>query len=417
MKIFPSTAQQQARTMATSGRLLFAAATACLLAGHARGDHAVPVVIESLGPVLPNETVVSVVPGFGPNQLALLPTNNSAVDLVSLCNPAGNGCRGVAPLRVSEGYVHWVLPPSSPLDEYSYWVGGGKQASLNHAQLWWSQCVDGDRLPAAGGTAAASTNGMACAGGGVLRLFGKGLAFSAGSCAPYVPYTYPAPAARTGRASPPATQIRLTPVAVPSGGRARAVAVAAVVVAAARQSCYDASFLLPRTLPAGDYTLEVKSNLPSATWQRARDPDQHTVTLAGEDLRRPHGAGARLKAPCDTRGKVFPAHDRASLLAALAAAGARRGGGTVSVAAAASVELDPTDALVLPECTTLSGGAGASRATLVWKASPGAPGTNCAGHGKPLISTDTHGAGVGTVEDLNVVASAAAAIATTTPSL
>ena len=35
-------------------------------------------------------------------------------------------------------------------------------------------------------------NGLACAAGGVLRLFGKALAFDGGRCAPYEPYVHDA---------------------------------------------------------------------------------------------------------------------------------------------------------------------------------------------------------------------------------
>ena len=112
---------------------------------------------------------------------------------------------------------------------------------------------------------------------------------------------------------------------------------ASVELAAATQSCYDATFVLPASLRAGNYTLMVKGNLPSSTWQLARDPDQHTLTVT-------------TPTTCDAAGKTITATSAATLKHALAASRARPGGVTVVVEG--TIVLTQTDGpLVLPQCS------------------------------------------------------------------
>jgi hypothetical protein len=94
----------------------------------------------------------------------------------------------------------------------------------------------------------------------------------------------------------------------------------AIVVSATAQSCYDATFPLPTLLPAGEYTLEVRSNLPSATWVLPRDPDQHTITI--QAALTPYGTDPAITQCNSAAGKTYEVHDRTTLFTAVAAANA-----------------------------------------------------------------------------------------------
>lgn len=348
-------------------------------------------VVNSLGPVQNNETVVSFVPNYHPVD---------AAPQVKLCGSAGFGCKQLPTMRHAAGVVHWVL--DAPLDEYTYslCLDGtcGPPAQLNSAELWWFQCVG---TAVAKGTANAA-NGLECGPGRVLRLFGKGLAFAGARCAPYAPYVHGAEteeeeAAREEReeevftnaaaaslsppSRPPSMFLRLTLAGQNAGSSTP------IELASATHSCYDATFALPASLVPGSYTLEVKSNLPSATWQLARDPDQHALVIAAPLL---------PEQQCDSASKTLTANSAASLKQALAAARARKGGATVVVEG--TIVLGNADMLTVPNCTVLQGKDREAR--LRWHVDD-AIGVDCAQRNTFLVGV----AGVSiTVQDLEIEA-------------
>ena len=152
--------------LSTAGLLAAALAPAA-----ARTGAGTLTVVNSLGPVLLNETVASVVPNFAA-------AAGSAVSV----KVAGSAAPATV-LRQADGIVHW-LNEAPQLDQRSYQLCAagqcGPPAKLNAAELWWHQCV-GHHGAAAGGKP--DSNGLACAAGRVLRIFGKGLAFDGGRCA------------------------------------------------------------------------------------------------------------------------------------------------------------------------------------------------------------------------------------------
>jgi hypothetical protein len=275
------------------------------------------------------------------------------------------------------------------MDEFSYTVcmtprleRCSPEVKLNAAQLWWKQCVG--RSPNV--TAAATTNGLICSPGvSVLRLFGKAFAFEEGRCSTYRPYVGQSPARSTNRRTAPA-QIRLT--------RHNTGSNVPVVLDAVTQSCYQATFNLPDSLPPGSYFLETKSNLPTATWTQARDPDQRTLSVKSSE--NPY-IGVRVQCTADA-GAPLEAKDRATLLAALSTAAKRKGGATIMVSAG-KIMMQASDRIVIPECVILKG-AGMDLTELTWPDLSSA----CAGNkfNKPLIGPDPVGAGVGVLVDIAI---------------
>lgn len=317
---------------------------------------------------------------------------------------------------------------------------------LNAAQLYWGQCVGtiapspspvqhSDAVAGSSGmpiyemdpSSSQLANGLDCtAGRSVLRLFGLGLAYEngpgGGKCAPYRPYTLHRDGvdnAQPAAGAAGATMVRLTPVAFERSvaSAPSAAAAAAATIAAAAQSCYDASFILPSTLAGGLYTLEVKSNLPNATWMAATDPDQRTLQIAASTATpvlatqgtmvgsaathrcdEPHADD--LAPPCHAKTattQVYPANSRETLLSAIAAAGKSGGGGGTIKLAAGVIFMRATDTLVLPDCTAIEG-AGMSESILRW------PTTTCGGKGTSLIepSSAAGSNGIATLADFAV---------------
>ncbi len=335
-------------------------------------------VVNSLGPVRANETVVS----FAPNYL---PTTQNGDTKVKLCT-ASAGCHEPQIIQVADGVVHWVL--DAPTDQYSYslCLGStcGPPAHLNHAELMWHQCVgisEAAANPAAG-------NGLRCAPGGVIRLFGKGLAFDGPHCAAYSPYVRGA--GKQHEISLAYLRLTRTLQGVASSTEAP------IELASATASCYDATFVLPNTLAPGSYSLEVKSNLPSATWQVARDPDQRTLAIAEPPVQQ-----------CDSSGKTFTASTVTSLRQAFASAAARKGGATVVVKG--TITLENADVLTVPNCTVLQGIEGesgekrvsAATGKLRWMPHGGALGVDCGMKNTYLV--EVAGTGI-TVQDLAIEA-------------
>ena len=104
-------------------------------------------VVNSLGPVLPNETVAAFVPNF----------RGAESVTVRVVERAGAGASSVAAgppvLRQAAGVVHW-LNSDAELDQrnYTLCVDGacGPPATLNAAEIWWHQCVGSSSVSAAG---------------------------------------------------------------------------------------------------------------------------------------------------------------------------------------------------------------------------------------------------------------------------
>ena len=317
-------------------------------------------VVNSLGPVLPNETVAAFVPNFA-----------GAVSPVTVRILDGGEPTAAAVdrpvLRQAAGVVHW-LNSNTELDQLNYTlcVDGacGPPTKLNAAELWWHQCVGSSR------SVAQPNNGLVCAAGGVLRIFGRALAFERGHCAPYKPYVY-GTAATHAKVDAPPVRLRLAA----HGG-------APIELIATTQSCYDATFALPASLGAGNYTLMVKANLPSSTWELARDPDQHFLTVV-------------VPAACNAAGNIVTATSAAELHKALVTSRARQGGATVLVEG--TITLSEKDGpLVLPQCTVLKGSDSTSK--LLFSS------TSCSNAGGfvPLIGPDPASDGSATVEDLAI---------------
>ena len=100
--------------------------------------------------------------------------------------------------------------------------------------------------------------------------------------------------------------------------------------------------MLPTSLVPGSYTLEVKTNLPSATWELPRDPDQQTLVIAAPQVQH---CGAAT-------GKTLTANSPGSLKAALSLAGAHPG---AVVVVEGTITLGNGDTLSVPNCTVLQG--------------------------------------------------------------
>jgi hypothetical protein len=317
-------------------------------------------VINSLGPVLPNETVVSFAPDYAGAGVVTVELDVRGTDLSAAGPPV---------LRQAAGIVHW-LNDDAELDQrnYTLCVDGtcGPPAKLNVVELWWHQCVGSSR------SEAQPSNGLVCAASGVLRIFGKAIAFDGGRCTPYSPYIHGTTPAATAPASKP-VRLRLT-----------VNGAAPVELAATTQSCYDATFVLPASLHTGNYTMMVKGNLPSSTWELARDPDQHTLAIVAPTA-------------CDAAGKTIMATSAASLKKALAASRVRQGGATVVVEGTIMLT-EKEGPLVLPQCTVLKGAGGNGGGKLQFSSA------SCAMKTVPLIGPDPLGCGSATVEDLEIEA-------------
>lgn len=337
-------------------------------------------VINSLGPVLPNETVVSIVPNFDPAHEA--GSVSVVIDRGGHSGPSQETASSPPVLQQAAGVVHW-LNDAAELDQIGYRLCQGPNgtqcgplAKVNVAELWWAQCVGVAQGPSA------PDNGLRCAAGTVLRLFGKSLAFEGGSCAPYVPHAHGA------AVRPPAKplHVRLNST---SGEQSQSVELAST-----SQSCWDATFVLPDAgMKPGNYTLEVKGNLPSSTWEQARDPDQRTLVVAPA-------------VACSADSKVTTVTSVASLHAALADAKTRKGGATIIVAGALEFKQEGSGAfpsIVLPQCTVLKG-SDHEQSKLRWVGVGGSLGVDCGRKNTPLIGPDPAGGGTATVANLAIEA-------------
>jgi hypothetical protein len=370
--------------------------------GASDGTAAAPCsVVETIGPVLPNETVLTVLSPATP-QVATSCFAPSEPVAVMLCPPASSSsCLTVLPLKVARrktggSVVHWTVPEGIELAEWRYSVCSASAsattanvgalcttlAPLNAAAPAWMQCVS------ATPQSPPWHNGLVCSPGvSTLRVFGTSLAFANGRGVPYAsPKAERQPVDDVGR-----VVVRLT-LQPPSGSLGSGDP---VEISAATQSAYDATFSLPSSLVPGVYAVEVKSTLPNATWTTSRDSDQRTINITAV-------ASAFLPSACAPTA-TLKVHDRDSLVAALATAAHDHPEGVAVALAAGVYNMHETDVLAIPDCTVVKG-EGMSATVLVW---PNVSGLCKVGGSRPrLVGASVGGVGPITVSDLGVVVSA-----------
>jgi hypothetical protein len=168
-------------------------------------------------------------------------------------------------------------------------------------------------------------DGVACAPGGLLRLFGRRLAFDSDSCRPFNS-TQPI----AGREA----VLRLTPLAAaaasasPSGGDP-------VTLKATQQSCFEAAFPFPPGLPVGRYTVELATSVIAGQLGPFTPPGDPNLQIL--DLTKPTVLGSAILKPTNKTG--------AAIMAALSEAASHAGGAVVQLAAG-KYELAANDMLV-----------------------------------------------------------------------
>jgi hypothetical protein len=244
-------------------------------------------------------------------------------------------------LQITNDSVQFALP-EIPTQTWLFKVCGGSNssaidctplASLNQADPLWTSCE-------------ASAG---CASGGVIRVFGRQLAFDGNSCTRYHA------SAQLGSASK--TQLRL----ISSAGTFNLLA--------ATQSCYSATFKIPAeaTLPLGVYSLSVKNGLQGSTFTEPAETDQKLLQIVSVSS-------------LAMGSKLFPvsagAGGRVQLLKAIDAAAAHAGGGVVQLGAGI-YEMKASDTLVMHDGVTLRGaGAGMGGASATSSAAGTGAGTS-----------------------------------------
>eukprot|EP00729_Bicosta_minor_P015404 gene15404-28680_t len=204
---------------------------------------------------------------------------------------------------------------------------------------------------------------IGCVPGGLLRVFGRQLAYDTGipnSGCRAVDSTVPFedgnalllqlapvhPPQKSGPAPPSPSPSSSTTPSTPS----------TTTIAAAEQSCYSATFILPSSLSAGEYTLTTATSVGGdrGAFTAPTDVDVQTVRIAaggatlGTTVFRP-AAGAR---------------DGAAITAALNAAAAHAGGGVVQLEAA-DYTVAASTTFAVAEGVTLKG-ASKENTRLLW---------------------------------------------------
>ena len=288
---------------------------------------AAPDLLWLTSPTLPDETVVAVYTSATPNATApgttvrlcrgeALPTAPSAP------------CAGVqaAPrTRASDGLsAMFTVPSSWPLAVYAAQLC----RSGSGACSGWARINDADPLWAQADRGAEATAGPA----GWLRVFGRALAFGPARC----------------------TDAAAAPAATSSSVRLVAAGGAPVVLTrAARGSCYDLAAPIPATTAPGEYSVQVKNQMPGSSWVTTSDGQKISVV-------RPRPAPSKRFAVKGQTGR--------DVAEALEAAG-RAGGGTVELGAGVIYRMAPSTSLYIPDRVTLTTAAGASgRGVLLWDA-------------------------------------------------
>ena len=166
--------------------------------------------------------------------------SNSSSTFVQLHHAASNVTLTAPTLQRGNGSIMAQLPAEFRLRQWqlslctvlasSSTLCGAATVELYAPRVHWYSCT-----LATGG---ASTG---CTAGGLLRVFGRNLAYDAGGC-------------RTMHSTAPFHDGNELLLQLSVGAPAT-TATSTVTIAATEQSCYSATFLLPTTLAAGDYTL------------------------------------------------------------------------------------------------------------------------------------------------------------------
>ena len=298
------------------------------------------------GPAAPNDTVLLTghFPGGAGSALLLAGAEVCA---------AGGRCASAAVQQPSAVSAKVVLPADLPLDAFNLTLGAGLTVALNEPEAFTLGCHGAARP---------------CAPGDLLAVHGRALAFGGGGCLP--------DSTGGGALAPRPPQLSLT-----SAGGAVAIVPA---LDSPPPSCYSATFALPPGLPPGNFTLSLRSNLPSSRF-----------TPLPADLRTLAVAAAPAWNP-----RVFKvnAASRAALLAAVEQAGAA-GGGRVALPAG-TIAMAVSDRILLRNRVVLVG-AGAGETVLKW---PSQTGNTCyaAGPGNGLIQGANTTDGFA-VQDLGVI--------------
>eukprot|EP00040_Diaphanoeca_grandis_P013677 m.69145 g.69145 ORF g.69145 m.69145 type:complete len:795 (+) comp24056_c0_seq1:258-2642(+) len=188
--------------------------------------------IWNASPVLPNHTAMlrfaQPVQGTG----SMTPRS------FRMCQSGGNSnASRCLPVQVNDDWnrgSNFIVPPSLAMSVWSVEdnATGEEVARINEADPWWALCQGKDQL-----------SGSDCVPGSVLRVFGRSLSFSNGSCA------------LTNSQVVNGTTVQLR------NGDSQVVN-----FGSESSSCYSASFVLPPNLPPGVYTVAVRNNLPGSTF-------------------------------------------------------------------------------------------------------------------------------------------------------
>ena len=291
---------------------------------------AAPDLLWLTSPTLPDETVVAVYTSATPNATGGKGTTVRLCRGEALPTAPSAPCAGVqaAPrTRASDGLsAMFTVPSSWPLAVYAAQLcrsGSGVACS------GWARINDADPLWAQADRGAEATAGPS----GWLRIFGRALAFG------------PAQRCTDAAAAPAATSSSVRLVA--AGGAP------VVLTRAARGSCYDLAAPIPATTAPGEYSVQVKNNLPGSSWVTTSDGQKISVV-------RPRPAPSKRFAVKGQTGR--------DVAEALEAAG-RAGGGTVELGASVVYRMAPSTSLYIPDRVTLTTAPGASgRGVLLWDA-------------------------------------------------
>jgi hypothetical protein len=293
---------------------------ASFLAGAVSEAPEAPTVVWLSSPALPNQTVVVRTAGGAGLSLSEL----------RLCWNNNTQCVSVQPFDVFDGGAKLVIPAAIQLDRFDVFAGAHRIAVLNDPEVWWGACYD---------TASAQSQGAAArckTGISSLNIFGRNLAFSDSSCVPFYDADAQHLSALLTNVLDPSVKIRIPTL---------------------KASCYTATFSLPSSLQAGNYTLSVRTNGLSSTSTFASSSTSPTIEVH-----------APPSWPGPTRSTVS-SEDVAGLMAALVRAG-QEGGGTVALEAGVWA-MGKMDRLVVPDGVRLKG-AGMGLSILRWPVQDGA---------------------------------------------
>jgi hypothetical protein len=188
------------------------------------------VTIWSSSPVLMNETAVIRTPEGGGGY--------NASSSLKIC--ASQQCEELELIQPWAQGTKFVVPPALPLGVWEVQDVATNESitTLNKAEGWWAICEDASVSSLIAGAVPACQSGRS-----VLRVFGRSIGFDATAASPCLAYELRSNGSDSAR-------LRLSREG------------ADVVINAQEASCYEASFILPESLPPGDYTMEITNQLP-----------------------------------------------------------------------------------------------------------------------------------------------------------